>query len=96
MLRHLPGHEVRTAQQMGWHQLENGSLLSAAEQAGFDVMVTGDKNLAYQQNLTGRRIALIVLPLTRWKTLRADPESIAAAVNRAIPGSFEQLSLRRE
>jgi len=91
--RHLHGHEVRTAQQMGWHELENGSLLLAAEQAGFDVMVTGDKNLAYQQNLAGRRISLIVLPVTRWKTLRAVPALVAEAVDRAAPGSFEELSL---
>ena len=46
--RHLPGHEVHTAQQMGWHELENGELLNAAETGGFDVFVTGDKYLSYQ------------------------------------------------
>ena len=49
--RHLSGHMVKTAWEMGWHELSNGTLLTAAENAGFPLMITGDKNLAYQQNL---------------------------------------------
>ncbi len=91
-LRHrLPGHEATTAKRMGWGLLKNGELLTAAETSGFDVFVTGDKNLSYQQNLEGRKLALIVLSSTNWKTLRTDTSSILAAVNRAKPGSFETL-----
>ena len=64
----LRGHQVTTARQMSWQELKNGDLLRAAEMAGFEVFVTGDKNLAYQQNLAGRKISLVVLPIIHWRT----------------------------
>lgn len=61
-LRHaLVGHAVETAYERGWSSLNNGELIAAAEAAGFEVLVTTDKNLKYQQNLTGRCIAIVVL-----------------------------------
>ena len=94
-LRHrLTRHMVDTAKEMSWQELKNGDLLSAAEQVGFQVMVTGDKNLAYQQNLEGRTLALVVLPTIDWAVLKRDPATlseIAEAVDRATPGSFEAL-----
>ena len=90
----LTGHMVDTAKEMGWHELKNGALLMAAEQHGFEVMVTGDKNLSYQQNLKGRSLALVVLPITDWGVLKHSPATlleIAAAVDRAEPGSFEAM-----
>ena len=87
----LPGHEVTTAQRMGWGLLKNGDLLIAAEAHGFDVLLTGDKNLSYQQNLTGRRLAIIVLGTTQWKQLRQDTTPVAAALDRTSPGGFEAL-----
>jgi len=89
----LPGHEVSTARQMGWQELKNGDLLTTAEAAGFEVMLTGDKNLAYQQNLTGRTLALVVLPTIRWKTLQENSAPIAAAIDQATPGSFQAVIL---
>jgi predicted nuclease of predicted toxin-antitoxin system len=59
--RHLPGHEAASANEMGWEDLRNGELLSRAEGAGFEVLLTGDANLNYQQNLSGRSIALVVI-----------------------------------
>lgn len=56
--RHLPHHEIVTAQKRGWGETRNGALLTAAEAAGFKVMVTADKNLTYTQNMKGRKIAL--------------------------------------
>ncbi len=67
--RSLRGHEVRTAREMLWTLLENGDLLRAAEDSGFNVMVTGDKNLSYQQNLAGREIALVVLSTNNWNVI---------------------------
>ena len=67
----LTQHEVRTFPEMQWHpQLENGKLLDAAESAGFDVMVTSDQNIRYQQNLTGRKLALVVLGSNIWPLVR--------------------------
>jgi hypothetical protein len=56
---HLAGHEVRTAAEEGWDTLKNGELLTAAEQAGFDALLTTDKNIRYQQNLSQRKIAIV-------------------------------------
>ena len=92
--RHLVGHEVSTARQRGWAELGNGELLREGESAGFEVMVTGDKNLAYQQNLEGRKLALVVLPTIDWTVLQHSPvmlADIAAAVDRAAAGSYEAL-----
>jgi hypothetical protein len=63
--RELAGHTISTAYEMGWAQLDNGNLLNAAE-ASHDVLITTDKNLRFQQNLTGRRLAILVLPTTSW------------------------------
>jgi len=89
--RSLAGHKVHTAQEMQWQQLENGDLLTAGEAAGFEVMVTGDQNLSYQQNLTGRKLGLVVLGTNDWNILKLDPGPVAAAVDRVQPGSFERV-----
>lgn len=61
LARHLSGHDVRTVQQQAWAGLKNGALLTEAERAGFEVLLTGDRNLEYQQNLRNRRIGVVVL-----------------------------------
>ena len=61
LARHLAGHDVRTVQQESWAGLENGMLLTAAENAGFEVFLTGDRNLDYQQNLRNRLLGVVVL-----------------------------------
>jgi len=93
--RLLPGHEVRTAYELSWEELTNGQLLNAVEAAGFAVFVTGDKNLSYQQNLVGRRIALVVLSVNSRKILMENAELIKAAVDAATPGSFQTVSIPR-
>jgi hypothetical protein len=91
--RFLLGHTVTRAKQRGWYALSNGDLLADAEQAGFDVLVTADKNIQYQQDLAGRRIALVVLSTPQWPLVRLHTEKIAAAVNAAIPGSFIEVQI---
>ena len=66
LARYLQGHAVSKTQDYGWDRLADGDLLTAAEQAGFEVLVTADKNLCYQQNLTGRKIAIVVLGHPPW------------------------------
>ena len=58
--RDLPGHEVKTVQEMGWDGIKNGRLLALA-QAEFQVFITGDRNLSFRQNLSGFSIAVLVL-----------------------------------
>jgi hypothetical protein len=79
----LKEHTVQTTAQRGWDKLTNGELLKAAEDAGFDVLVTPDKNIRYQQNLTNSKIALVVLGNPQWPTLRLHMERVVAAVNAA-------------
>jgi len=88
LARLLPGHEVRSARQQGWDTLSNGELLRVAEEAGFEVLVTTDKNIAYQQNLKGRKIAVVVLGRNRWRLVRRAAGKIAEAVGVATPGSY--------
>ncbi len=61
LARLLPGHDVVHARFLGWGELSNGDLISAGEREGFEALITGDKNLRYQQNLAGRKISVIVL-----------------------------------
>jgi hypothetical protein len=72
---------------------KNGDLLTAAEAAAFDVMVTSDKSIKYQQNLTGRKIALVVLSQGRWRLIRQRLETIAVAVDAATPGSYTEVEI---
>ena len=88
--RALIGHSVFTAYELGWTELDNGALLKAAE-AEFDVLITTDQNFRYQQNLTGRSLAILVLPTTSWPRIQAHAEQIAAAVNALSPGGFVEL-----
>jgi hypothetical protein len=67
--RELVGHDVVTAYEMGWAGLSNGDLLQASE-VTFDLLITTDQSLGYQQNLTGRRIAILVLPTTNWPIIK--------------------------
>lgn len=73
--------------------MTNGELLNAAEQAEFDVLLTTDKNLRYQQNLDGRRIAIVVLGKGRWRLIRPVIESVVDAVNAAQPGSYTEVDI---
>ena len=88
LARHLVGHNVAKAKDRGWERLTNGALLAVAEEAGFDVLLTADKNMSYQQNLAGRKIALVVLGNSPWRLVRRHLDEIAAAVNAATPGSY--------
>jgi|SRR5580698_5580125 hypothetical protein len=93
LARFLASHTVEEARTRGWEELENGELISAAEQAGFDVLVTTDKNIRYQQNLEGRKIALVVLEHSQWPMVKLVAENIASAVNAAQPGSYNEVAV---
>ena len=89
----LTDHTVRSAKAQGWDTFTNGDLLTAAEAAGFDVLVTTDKNLRYQQNLIGRRIAIVVIGNPQWPVLRLHVANVLAAVNAAAPGSYTEVDI---
>jgi hypothetical protein len=91
----LIGHSITLTQEMGWDRLGNGELLAMAEQAGFELFLTTDKNMSYQQNLAGRTIAILVLGTPQWPVLRLHVQRIAAAVNAVTPGSYTEVDIPR-
>jgi hypothetical protein len=91
--RFLTGHRVDTAFERGWHELENGELLAAAE-SEFDALITTDQNLQHQQNLSQTRLAILVLPITSWPTIEQHVTEIAAAVASLRPGELLKLTFQ--
>jgi hypothetical protein len=90
----LPGHTIQTAQSRGWHTFSNGALLNAAEDAGFELLLTTDRRMRHQQNLRARRIALVVLTgSTRWSRVREHGKRIAAAIAAATSGSYAEVDI---
>jgi hypothetical protein len=88
---HLKSHFVETTYEKGWSSLSNGDLLAKAETASYDLFLTTDQNLQYQQNLSGRKVAILVLPTTRWPIIKQHLAEIATAVDSIGSGQFKQL-----
>jgi hypothetical protein len=86
----LSNHLVSTAFEKGWSNLSNGNLLNAAE-LEFDLLITTDKNLEYQQNLAGRKIAILVLPTTSWPEIQPHQNEIIEAVVKIKSGDYVAL-----
>ncbi len=91
----LAGYEVTVAVELGWETLANGDLIEAAERAGFNVMLTADQSIKYQQRLAGRKIALVVLSTNHWPTLEANRERILQALKGIIEGGYQEVALTR-
>jgi hypothetical protein len=90
------GHTVVTTWFQGWSGLKNGALLNAAEDAGFDLFITADQEISYQQNLKGRKMALMVLSTNNWTLIRAQIARITAAIGAVTPGSYTEVEIPRE
>ena len=94
LARALRGHTIDTAQARGWDRFNNGALLKVAEEAMFDLLLTTDRRIRYQQNLAGRRLALVVLAnTTKWSRVRLYLERIEAVVSGAQPGSYSEIEI---
>jgi hypothetical protein len=91
--RWLRGHTVVEAMVRGWDGLSNGALLKMAEEAGFDILLTTDKNIRYQQNLKGRRVAIIVLGNPQRPAVHRHIDRVIEAVNTATPGSYTEVEI---
>ena len=83
--RFLHGHTVVEAVARGWDRLDNGALLDVAEEAKFDLLLSTDKNIRYQQNLKGRRIAVVILGNSQRPAVHRHIDRVIAAVNAATP-----------
>lgn len=88
LARLLTGHDAVHASRLGWAELTNGDLLTAAEGDGFELMITADQNIRYQQNLAGRRMALLVLGTNQLDILFANVERIRSAIDRTTTGAY--------
>jgi hypothetical protein len=91
--RALLDHVVETAFERGWASLRNGELLAAAESAGFDVFVTTDRNLKYQQNLEGRELSIVVLLGASWPRIQAVLPAVVRAIDDAQQGGYTEVKL---
>jgi len=91
--RYLRTHEVTTVYELDWSTLQNGSLISQAEAAGFDVLITTDKNWKYQQNLSERSLAVVVLLSTSWPKIQAKVSEVVVAVDGATKGSYTEVPI---
>ena len=95
LIRSLQGHNAIHTSTIGWEALSNGDLLAAAEADGFELLITADKNIRYQQNLPIRKIALIVLSTNDWAVVRAQLGLVTQGVQGISPGSYIEVSLER-
>ncbi len=91
--RHLEGHVVDTAAERGWSDLDNGDLIDNAEREGYDVPITTDRNMRYQQNLADRRLAVVVLLSTAWPKVQVRVEDIRLALDRIGPGELTEVPI---
>lgn len=89
----LQQHDVFTAFERGWSKLTNGELLDAAERENFAVLVTTDSNLKFQQNLAGRRIAIVALLSTSWPRIERAIAAVVRAITSATPGSYTEVEI---
>ena len=91
--KHLHAHSVDTTAERNWSTISNGELLKCAEESGYEVFITTDQNLRYQQNLKGRRIGIVVLMATSWPRAQQHIPEILAAVHRVLGGGYEEVAL---
>lgn len=91
----LTEYDAHTAPEMGWAGITNGRLIRVAEDAGFEIMVTADSNIRHQQNLSGRKLSLVVLTTNHWDTIKIDPVGILAACDGAGKGIYTVVQLPR-
>ena len=87
------GHTVVTTWYQGWSGLKNGALLTAAEGAGFDLFITADQELTYQQNFAGRKMAVLVLSTNNWDLIKAGIAEIRAAIEAVTPGRYTEVEI---
>ena len=91
----LSGHEVSFARKVGWQELKNGDLIQKVENAGYNLLLTTDKDIRYQPNLQGRRIIIVALGSLRWPDVRLRIERIVLAVSAAPRRSFMEVEIPR-
>ena len=95
LAHYLKAHAVTRSVELGWQELKNGDLLELAQNRGFDVLVTADRNLVYQQSLQGRRLGIVVLPSGNWPLLKAAITDVVRAIDESKRGDYRELKPAR-
>lgn len=90
---YLSDHLVDTAFERGWSNLQNGELLEVSEQDGYQILISTDQNLKYQQNLSDRHLAIIVLLSTSWPRIQLKVDNIQAAIDKIAPGDYVEIPI---
>jgi hypothetical protein len=88
---YLTSHSVETVYENGWSRMRNGELLNLAEMQGFEIFLTTDQNLKYQQNLTDRQIAIVVLPSTSWPIIEKQINKVTVVLDSLVPGTYTEI-----
>ena len=91
--KYLTEHSVTTAYEEGWSNLSNGDLLKSAEDKGYQIFVTTDRNLRYQQNLSDRQMAIVVLLSTSWPRIRTQTDKVCGVINEIKLGDYVEISI---
>ena len=91
--QHLSGHRIDTAREMGWDEVANGVLLSQAERDGYDVLITADQNISYQQNSALTSVGVVILLSNRLRDIRLRIEDIRAALEGIQPGEVREVPI---
>ncbi|MGA8274064.1 MAG: hypothetical protein WB919_21055 [Candidatus Sulfotelmatobacter sp.] len=91
LARSLPQHEIHTVAAMQWGGIKNGELLQRIERKGFEVFITGDKNMDSQQRLEGRPFAVLILSAISWPVIRPNVHKISGAIDAAVPGAVKRV-----
>ncbi len=89
----LPSHTITPVYEIGCSTLQNGDLIRSAEEKGYEVLVTTDRNLKYQQNLKDRKIAIVVLLSTSWPRIQKVVDKVISAIDAALPGTYTEVSI---
>jgi predicted nuclease of predicted toxin-antitoxin system len=91
LARSLPAHQIQTVVTMQWGGIKNGALLKLIEREGFNVFLTGDKNMEKQQRLEGRPFAVLIMSAINWPVIRPHIDKISAAIGDARPGTVNTI-----
>ena len=91
--QYLPEHTVDTARERGWAEVSNGSLLAQAERDGYDVLITADQSMSYQQDIARRQVGVVVLLSNRWRDVRLRIESVRIALEGIQPGEVREVPI---
>jgi len=91
LARSLPQHDIHTVVSMQWGGIKNGVLLKLIEREGFQVFLTGDKNMANQQRLEGRPFAVLIMSAINWPVVGPHVHRISAAIDEAQPGTVKTI-----